>query len=114
MSQEDFFRISGKRDLRGLRHSDARLRLYDGSIMKPLGRYTVEVRRGLTKCQLEFEIVHSSQKPLFSVTSCQEMGLVTIHSVVDTTPPLIDRYADAFQGIGCFDGKYHMTMDTSV
>ena len=88
------------------------------SIMKPLGRYTVEVRRGLTKCQLEFEIVHSSQKPLLSATSCQEMGLVTIHSVVDTMPPhndpLIDRYADVFQGIGCFDGEYHMTMDTSV
>ena len=46
------------------------------------------------------------------------MGLVTIHSVVDTMPPhndpLIDRYADVFQGIGCFDGEYHMTMDTSV
>jgi len=63
MSKEDFFCISGKRDLRGLRRSDARLRLYDGSIMKPLGRYTVEVHRGLTKCQLEFEKVHSSQKP---------------------------------------------------
>ena len=118
MSKEDFFRISGKRDLCGLRHSDARLRLYDGSIMKPLGRYIVEVCRGLTKCQLKFEIVHSSQKPLLSATSCQDMGLVTIHSVVDKTPPhndpLIDRYVDVFQGIGCSDGEYHMTMDTSI
>jgi len=76
MSKEDFFRISGKRDLRGLHCSDARLRLYDGSIRKQLGRYTVEVRRGLTKCQLKFEIVHSSQKPLLSVSFCQEWVLL--------------------------------------
>jgi len=42
MSKEDFFRISGKRNLRGQRRSDARLHLYDASIMKPLGRYTLK------------------------------------------------------------------------
>ena len=110
--------MSGKYDLRGIHHSDAKLRLYDGSIMKPLGRCTVEVRHGQAVLQLVFQIVNSSQKPLLSAQSCQDLGLITVHSLSEVVSanndPLIEKYADVFVGIGCFSGEYHMVMDPAV
>jgi len=118
MSKVDFLRVTGKHDLRGIQCSDAKLRLYDGSIMKPLGRCTVEVRRGQVTHQLVFEIVHSFQKPLLSAQSCQELGLITVHNLNEVSSansdPLIEKYADVFEGVGCFNGEYHMVMDPTI
>ena len=118
MNKDDFLRVTGKRDLRGMPRSFARLRLYDGSIIKPLGQYTFEVQRA-PGLRLTFQVVNSRQKPLLSADACQTLGLITINSVTEVTQqvskdPIIDEYSDVFCGIGCFDGEYQMVMDSTV
>ena len=118
MNKDDFLRVSEKRDLRDMPRSFARLRLYDGSIIKPLGQYTFEVQRA-PGLRLTFQVVNSRQKPLLSADACQTLGLITINSVTEVTQqvskdPIIEEYSDVFCGIGCFDGEYHMVMDSTV
>ena len=103
MSKDDFFRVTGKCDLCGMPSSSARLRLYDGSVIKPLGQYTFEVQRIPGLC-LTFQIVNSRQKPLLSADTCQKcqnLGLITINSVSEVTQPassdpVINEYSDVF------------------
>ena len=118
MNKDDFLRVTGKCDLRGLPRSSARLRLYDGSVIKPLGEYTFEVQK-VPGLHLNFQIVNSYQKPLLSASTCQTLGLITINSVSEVmsqtkADPIMDKYSDVFCGIGCFDGEYHMIMDPNV
>jgi len=118
MNKDDFLRVTGKRDLRGMPRSTARLRLYDGSVIKPLGQYTFEVQR-VPGLRLTFQIVSSYQKPLLSAETCQNLGLIIINSVSEATQddisdPIINEYSDVFSGVGCFDGEYHMVMDPEI
>jgi len=69
-SKDDFLRVSGKRDLRGVPRSSARLRLYDGSVIRPLDENTFEVQR-VPGLHLTFQIVNSYQKPLLSADTCR-------------------------------------------
>ena len=84
MNKDDLIRVTGKRDLRGMPRSTARLHLYDGSVIKPLGQYTFEVQR-VPGLRFTFQIVRSYQKPLLSAKTCQNLGLITINSVSEAT-----------------------------
>jgi len=116
MNRKDYLRITGRRDLRGITTSRARLRLYDGSIMRPLGSCTMIARRNDVEYPLMFQVVDSPQKSLLSVRSCQDLGFVTIHPVssLSSCDPLILKYDDVFQGIGCFNGDLHLITNQSI
>ena len=47
------------------------------------------------------------------------LGLITINNISTITSeasrdPIVDKYRDVFNGIGCFSGEYHMVMDPEV
>jgi len=59
MNRDDFLIVTGKHDLRGLPRSSVRLRLYDGTVIKPLGEYTFEVQKA-PGLNLTFQIHHQN------------------------------------------------------
>ena len=55
-----------------------------------------------------------SQHPLLSVTTCTELGLITVHSICNVSTNsanLIKQYSDVFEGLGCLGDEYHIELD---
>ena len=71
---------------------------------------------------LNFKVVSGTQKPLLSGETCTKMGLITVHvlnnvDVVSAVEELLDifkEYKDAFEGLGCLPGEYHLKVDASI
>jgi hypothetical protein len=53
-----------------LQKTDAKLRLYDGSVMLPLGCCELRCNQPASSYLLKFQVVDSKQKPLLSVATC--------------------------------------------
>ena len=100
-----------------LKKSKVKLRLFDGSIMKPLGMARVKVHRNGTTDELKFQIVDKTSKPLLSAETCETLGLmkvtigdeIPVNSVVsETAKPrspltkenILREYKDVFEGLG--------------
>ena len=101
-----------------LQKSNAKLRLYDGSTMVPMGTCTLHCTHEGKNYELDFQVVNVDQKPLLSATNCEQLGLLTVH--VSQTVHLVretdimTEYADVFTGLGCLPGEYHMEIDDTV
>ena len=100
-----------------LKKSKVKLRLFDGSVMKPLGMARVKVHRNGTTDELKFQIVDKTSKPLLSAETCETLGLmkvtigdeIPVNSVVsETAKPrspltkenILREYKDVFEGLG--------------
>ena len=100
-----------------LKSSKVKLRLFDGSLMKPHGVATLKIHRNGSTTQLNFQIVDTKNKPLLSAETCEKLGLlkVTINetSEVNTVVTEQDKlrvpltreaiqkeYKDVFEGLG--------------
>ncbi len=81
-----------------LRRSEARLHLYDGSYMKPLGVYSMYAQYAGKRQRLRFEIVSTAvaRKPLLSANTCQRLGLLQINIPKAAAPPDEDKVKAAF------------------
>ena len=101
-----------------LQKSNAKLRLYDGSTMVPKGTCTLRCIHEEKNYELDFQVVNVDQKPLLSATTCEQLGLLTVHvsqtvhSVRETD--IMTEYGDVFTGLGCLLGEYHMEIDNTV
>ena len=64
-----------------LQGSDARLRFYDGSYMKPLGQATRHTNYKGKHYKLRFQVVplDHAQKPLLSANTCEHSKLLTVN-----------------------------------
>ena len=60
-----------------LQKSNAKLRLYDGSTMVPMGTCTLHCIHKGKNYALDFQVVNVDQKPLLSATTCEQLGLLT-------------------------------------
>ena len=100
-----------------LKSSKVKLRLFDGSLMKPHGVATLKIHQNGSTTQLNFQIVDTKNKPLLSAETCEKLGLlkVTINetSEVNTVVTEQDKlqvplkreaiqkeYKDVFEGLG--------------
>ena len=100
-----------------LKSSKVKLRLFDGSLMKPHGVATLKIHQNGSTTQLKFQIVDTKNKPLLSAETCEKLGLlkVTINetSEVNTVVTEQDKlqvplkreaiqkeYKDVFEGLG--------------
>lgn len=95
-----------------LETSRAKLKLFDGSIMKPLGETTLRaVHRGQIEL-LKFQVVKGNNKPLLSAETCQKLGLLkvdqraVVHSLENvayaplTKDTILRDFKDVFEGLG--------------
>ena len=62
-----------------LQKSNAKLRLYDGSTMIPMGTCTLHCIHEGKNYELDFQVVTVDQKPLLSAKTCEKLGLLTVH-----------------------------------
>lgn len=98
--------------------SNAKLRLYDGNVMVPMGICKLNCKLNGNTHELEFQVVDIDQIPLLSAKTCEHLGLLTVHvnqnvySVEQTD--IVAEYPDVFTGLGCLPGEYHIEIDSSV
>ena len=96
-----------------LRKSTVRLKLFDGSVMKPRGEIDFLVEYRGVRYSLQFQVVSKSNRPLISFESCEKLGLLKLdvdeNSVnkvdgVDNSPvtkeTVVKEYNDVFHGLG--------------
>ena len=108
-----------------LNESSVKLKMYDGSIMRPLGEtHLPAVHNGICHT-LEFQVVNTSNKPLLSAESCQALGRLqfnlnppqTVHAVESQPTPLskediLSSYKYVFDGLGRLGNTTLMTDNT--
>ena len=117
-----------------LKESHAKLRFYDVSILKPLGKCQIHCNWKMNSVDPEFQVVDVRRKALLYAEASQLLGLVTIHTedagdevnnmeaFRNGKPPMppLDKeaipkdYEDAFDNLGCLPGKYHIETDPTV
>ncbi|XP_041472642.1 uncharacterized protein K02A2.6-like [Lytechinus variegatus] len=111
-----------------LEHSKVRLKPFKGKLIKPKGQTALEVQVNNGPVHLlQFQIVDgSSQVPILSGDSSEDLGLVTrnnperieILSQATEQPltkeQIMKEYKDVFTGLGCLPGEYHLETDKTV
>ena len=81
--------------------------------MKPLGRIVVKtIHREITKF-ITFEIVSGNVECILGLKTCVELGLIKKMYNVGTDS-LLNKYSDAFQGLGKMPGKVKIYLDPNV
>ena len=100
-----------------LRSSKVKLKLFDGSLMKPSGVATLKIHRDNKTQELDFQIVETVNKPLLSAETCVKLGLLKLSltgtaqvnsmgtepvksSVPLTREKILADYKDVFEGLG--------------
>ena len=100
-----------------LRSSKVKLKLFDGSLMKPSGVATLKIHRDNKTQELDFQIVDTVNKPLLSAETCVKLGLLKLSltgtaqvnsmgtepvksSVPLTRGKILADYKDVFEGLG--------------
>ena len=112
-----------------MQHSDATLRLYDNTIVKPVGRVKLRcTSNDLTK-KVYFEVVKEAPVSLLSGRACEALQLIQFNEQfvcsIEKVPQspaapaltkenLVTEYKDVFDGLGKLPGQYHIDIDTNV
>ena len=97
--------------------STSKLKFYDNGTLRVLGERTLHCQYKCISHVLNFKIIQGTQKPLFSGTTCEKLGLITINAVntiAKKEDHIITQFSDVFQGLGCLAGDYHIEVDPSV
>ena len=107
-----------------LHKSNAQLKLFYGTLMKPVGETTLTAERRGKRVDLRFQFVECSNKPLLSAETCEQLGLLKMdldpeesihvlkHSYL-TRDQILSDYKDAFEGLGHI-GDTTIVTDSSV
>ena len=107
-----------------LHKSNAQLKLFDGTLEKPVGETTLTAERRGKRVDLEFQVVECSNKPLLSAETCEQLGLLKMdldpeksihvlkHSYL-TRDQILSDYKDVFKGLGHI-GDATIVTDPSV
>ena len=125
---KEFSDIMGNASELTLRKTSATLKMYNGTVMNPLGKCTLMCSNGKVSEKLDFFVVQENVKPLLGAESCQKLEFIKVmvndKQTVNTvnkqpTNPLtkeqiLEDYSDVFEGLGCMDGLYHIDVDKTV
>lgn len=103
-----------------LRSTKAKLSTYGNNIVTPIGRTTLPCKtknEPVTK-DLDFYVVGFKATPILGLSACKTLKLIEkidlIEKVDFTKESLLKNNRDVFHGLGKFEGKYHIDIDTSV
>ena len=100
----------------------AKLRLYDESLVQVLGECDLQCKFKGELHSLNFKVVSDTQQPLLSGETCTKMGLITVHllnkvdvvSAAEEPQDIFKEYKDVFEGLSCLPGEYHLEVDPSI
>ena len=125
-----------------LNPSNMRITAYGGNVVTHYGTCKLQVTHRNESVMSTFHVVKSIVPTIIGLPTCRALKLVTLNYDMnigptserdtDTTAPvptvyttrpkgdetakahILNKYADVFDGIGCFEGEYHITLDTTV
>ena len=120
-----------------LQLSNANITAYGGHVIKQCGTCELDVTYRDNTLMCIFHVVDVSGPVILGLQACQDLKLVTLNchlvNCADTTEVLtyqdisrqqtgnskekenlMTKYKDCFNGIGCFEGEYHIILDPSV
>ena len=91
--------------------SNAQLKLFDGTLMQPVGETMLTAEKKGKRLDLKFQVVESSNKSLLLAEACEQLGLLkvdidpekSIHVLKSgnlTRDKILSEYKDAFEGLG--------------
>ena len=99
------------------------LTAYNGESIRQYGRMKLRCAHQDTNCVAEFFVADTPGPAILGLPSCRDLQLVTMNCEVTHRPPndviqskndLLREYPDVFEGIGRFDGAFHITTDPSI
>ncbi|XP_038055820.1 uncharacterized protein LOC119727829 [Patiria miniata] len=104
--------------------SKTKLKLYNGTIIHPVGAASLRCQiKGVTR-KTHFEIVEDAPSSLLSGKAAEALGLMQfaqeclVHAVTEsptqTKEQVLSEYKDVFTGLGRLPGLYHIDIDHSV
>ena len=114
-----------------MRDSKVKLKLFDGSYMKPSGVTTLKVHRNGDIIELDFQIVETPNKPLLSAETCKHLGLLKVSpEIVKSVAPeqvkpacpvqgpltkdiILTEFKDVFEGLGHIGDANTFVLDSS-
>ena len=108
-----------------IQKSSVKLRLFGGSIMKPIGEFDLQVKYHDTRQMLKFQVIQGKCRPLLSAEACEKLQLIkfnssltnTVHEVSDEKPlteeDLFSTYHDVFTGV-VHIGNVKLVVDKNV
>ena len=132
---KDYARVMGDPDDLYIEKSKAKLTMYIGAVMYPVGKCKLKCTRDGSSHVLEFQVVDGDVRPLLSAESCQRLNFLKVlvkdplHHVdtvtqdsqytPSTSKTVIDddiliEYADVFEGFGCLTDPYHIGIDPAA
>ena len=91
--------------------SNAQLKLFDGTLMQPVGEIMLTAERKGKLLHLKFQVVESSNKPLPLAEACEQLGLLKVDIDPEesinvlksgnlTRDQILSNYKDVFEGLG--------------
>ena len=126
MSYSDLLNILQSGEVQ-LDPTGGKIRLYDGSMVTPLGSYTFTVSQNSgSKSKIKFDILENAPWPIVDGETCIKQGWISlsvvqsVHSVNSkhyeplALDELVKEYEDVFTGLGCLPGEYHIKVDTNI
>ena len=100
-----------------LQPSSGSIKLYNGSLMKQLGRCKLKIT-GEDMVGTLSDIIDKLPWPISDGETCTRFGWISRNEVkrvnILTKEHIFTEYTDVFDGIGCLDGEYHIDIDPSV
>ena len=132
---KDYTRVMGDPDDLYIEKSKAKLTMYNGAVMYPVGKCKLKCTRDGSSHVLEFQVVDGDVRPLLSAESCQRLNFLkvlvkdSLHHVDTVTQDsqykpsmsktvindsILTEYADVFEGLGCLADPYHIEIDPTA
>ena len=110
-----------------LTKSRSKLKLFDGTLLQPVGEIVLVVERLGKLSNLKFQVVEGVQKPLLSTEACEQLELIkvdltpaeSVNAMTDklsgclTREHILTEYKDVFEGLGHI-GDTKFVLDPSV
>jgi len=120
-----------------IKTSNTKIIAYGGHPIKNYGNCTLTVTHLNTTIESLFHVVESQGPVILGLQTSQDLKLITLHCSLNcttesdtksqpeqkkgkpkgnaqATEKLLTEYSDCFEGIGCFEGEYHIILDETV
>jgi hypothetical protein len=103
-----------------LRPTTTKLTTFSNATIMPIGKTTVNcqlLKENGKQQDLDFYVMNFNCTPLLGFKACQSFALVSKIESIDsqcTLEAVLCDYAHVFQGLGKFDGMYHIEIDSKV
>ena len=131
---KDYARVMGDPEDLYIEKSKAKLTMYNGAVMYPVGKCKLKCTRDGSSHVLELQVVDGDVRPLLSAESCQRLNFLkvlvkdSLHHVDTVTQDsqytssmsktviddILIQYADVFEGLGCLADPYDIEINPSA